>query len=149
MSLHSVFRAVFALVCAAMLGLAAGAVWMVAALYAGHATSWLALPFAVVLAWTIRHWVQSPGRYAAVLAALAALLAALYVNVLMASALIVSDLGVRAGIIVAPVAVQHVLWPATLLAIELHPWLAQRAARAAILDEVKRLARQHTVRDAR
>ena len=68
---------------------------------------------------------------------------------LMASALIVSDLGVRAGIIVAPVAVQHVLWPAALLAIELHPWLAQRAARAAILDEVKRLARQHTVRDAR
>lgn len=93
MSVHSVFRAVFALVCAAMLGLAAGAVWMVAALYAGHATSWLALPFAVVLAWTIRHWVQSPGRYAAVLAALAALLAALYVNVLMAGALIAANMG--------------------------------------------------------
>ncbi|HXD36766.1 MAG TPA: hypothetical protein VN624_08915 [Rhodanobacter sp.] len=93
MSLHSVFRAVFALVCAAMLGLAAGAVWMVAALYAGHATSWLALPFAVVLAWTIRHWVQSPGRYAAMLAAFAALLAALYVNVLMASALIAASMG--------------------------------------------------------
>jgi hypothetical protein len=94
MSLHSVFRALFALICAAMLGLAAGAVWMVAALYAGHATSWLALPFAVVLAWTIRHWVQSPGRYAAMLAALAALLAALYVNVLMASALIAANMGI-------------------------------------------------------
>lgn len=94
MSLHSVFRAVFALICAAMLGLAAGAVWTVAALYAGHATSWLALPFAVVLAWAIRHWVQSPGRYAAVLAALAALLAALYVNVLMASALIAANMGI-------------------------------------------------------
>ena len=93
MSVHSVFRAVFALVCAAMLGLAAGAVWMVAALYAGHATSWLALPFAVVLAWTIRHWVQSPGRYAAVLAAFAALLAALYVNVLMAGALVAANMG--------------------------------------------------------
>jgi len=93
MSVHSVFRAVFALVCAAMLGLAAGAVWMVAALYEGHATSWLALPFAVVLAWTIRHWVQSPGRYAAMLAALAALLAALYVNVLMAGALIAANMG--------------------------------------------------------
>jgi vitamin B12 transport system permease protein len=93
MSVHSVFRAVFALVCAAMLGLAAGAVWMVAALYAGHATSWLALPFAVVLAWTIRHWVQSPGRYAAMLAALAALLAALYVNVLMAGALVAANMG--------------------------------------------------------
>ena len=93
MSVHSVFRAVFALVCAAMLGLAAGAGWMVAALYAGHATSWLALPFAVVLAWTIRHWVQSPGRYAAVLAALAALLAALYVNVLMAGALVAANMG--------------------------------------------------------
>jgi vitamin B12 transport system permease protein len=93
MSVHSVFRAVFALVCAAMLGLAAGAVWMVAALYAGHATSWLALPFAVVLAWTIRHWVQSPGRYAAMLAALAALLAALYVNLLMAGALIAANMG--------------------------------------------------------
>lgn len=93
MSVHSVFRAVFALVCAAMLGLAAGAVWMVAALYAGHATSWLALPFAVVLAWTIRHWVQSPGRFAALLAALAALLAALYVNVLMAGALVAANMG--------------------------------------------------------
>lgn len=93
MSVHSVFRAVFALICAAMLGLAAGAVWMVAALYAGHARSWLALPFAVVLAWTIRHWVQSPGCYAAVLAALAALLAALYVNVLMAGALIAANMG--------------------------------------------------------
>jgi vitamin B12 transport system permease protein len=93
MSVHSVFRAVFALVCAAMLGLAAGAVWMVVALYAGHATSWLALPFAVVLAWTIRHWVHSPGRYAAVLAAMAALLAALYVNLLMAGALIAANMG--------------------------------------------------------
>ncbi|KQX98770.1 hypothetical protein ASD22_00125 [Rhodanobacter sp. Root480] len=93
MSVHSVFRALFALVCAAMLGLAAGAVWMVAALYAGHATSWLALPFAVVLAWTIRHWVQSPGRFAALLAALAALLAALYVNVLMAGALVAANMG--------------------------------------------------------
>jgi vitamin B12 transport system permease protein len=93
MSAHSVARAVFALVCAAMLGFAAGALWMVAALYAGHATPWLALPFAVVLAWTIRHWVHSPGGYAAALAAIAALLAALYVNLLMAGALIAANMG--------------------------------------------------------
>jgi vitamin B12 transport system permease protein len=93
MSVRSVSRAVFALLCAGMLGLAAGALWMVAALYAGHATSWLALPFAVVLAWTIRHWVHPPGRYAAVLAAVAALLAALYVNLLMAGALIAANMG--------------------------------------------------------
>jgi vitamin B12 transport system permease protein len=51
------------------------------------------LPFAVVLAWTIRHWVQSPGRFAAVLAALAAQLAALYVNLLMAGALVAANMG--------------------------------------------------------
>jgi vitamin B12 transport system permease protein len=93
MSVHSISRAVFAVLCAAMLGLAAGAVWMVAALYARHPTPWLALPVAVVLAWTIRHWVQSPGRFAALLAATAALLAALYVHLLMAAALIAGNMG--------------------------------------------------------
>lgn len=93
MTVHSVARAVFAIVCAAMLGLAAGALWMVAALYTGHSRPWLALPFAVVLAWTIRHWVQSPGRYAATLSAMATLLAALYVNLLIAGAMIAGNMG--------------------------------------------------------
>jgi vitamin B12 transport system permease protein len=93
MSVHTVTRTVFAVLCAAMLGLAAGAVWMVAALYARHPTPWLALPVAVVLAWTIRQWVQSPGRFAALLAAVAALLAALYVHLLMAGALIAANMG--------------------------------------------------------
>ena len=93
MTLHSVSRAVFAIVCAAMLGLAAGALWMVAALYARHPVPWLALLVAAALAWTIRHWVQSPGRYAAALAAMATLLAALYVNLLMSGALIAANMG--------------------------------------------------------
>lgn len=93
MSVHSAFRSIFAVVCAAMLGLAAGAVWMVAALYMRHPAPWLALPFGVVLAWAIRHWVQPPGRWAAALAALATMLAALYLSVLMAGVLIASNLG--------------------------------------------------------
>ena len=93
MSAHSISRAVFAILCAAMLGLAAGALWMVAALHAGHSRPWLALPFAAVLAWAIRHWVQPPGRCAAALAAMAILLAALYVNLLMAGALIAASMG--------------------------------------------------------
>lgn len=75
----------FALFCAAMMGLAVGATWMVAAMYLRLPAPWLALAAGVVLAWAIRHWVRRPGAGAAVLAAFATLLAALYYNVLMAA----------------------------------------------------------------
>jgi len=75
----------FALLGAALLGLAAGAVWMVAALALRQSGPWLALPAGMLLAPVIRHWIYRPGIGAAGLAAAATLLAALYFNVLMAA----------------------------------------------------------------
>lgn len=86
---------VFALFCAAMMGLAVGAVWMVATMYLRHAVPWMALPAGAVLAWATRHWIRRAGTGAAVLAAFATALAALYFNVLMAAILLAGnfDLG--------------------------------------------------------
>jgi vitamin B12 transport system permease protein len=95
MSLRSLPGAVFATFCAAMLGLAAGAVWMLAAVSFGQVMSWLALPAGGLLAVAMRHWV-CPGQRAgaAVLAAAATLLAAVYVSVLIAAARIAGSLGI-------------------------------------------------------
>lgn len=68
---------------------------------------------------------------------------------LLAGALLLAVLGSSVGVIALPPNVRSVLWPAALLVIGLHLWLAQRAARAAILYEVKRLASQYTVRGER
>ncbi|MBD8872313.1 hypothetical protein [Rhodanobacter sp. DHB23] len=86
---------VFALFCAAMMGLAVGATWMVATMYLHRAAPWLALPAGAVLAWATRHWIRRAGAGAAVLAAFATVLAALYFNVLMAAILLAGnfDLG--------------------------------------------------------
>jgi vitamin B12 transport system permease protein len=75
MSVRTLSRFVFALFCTVMLGLAAGAVWMVAALYLRHPLPWLALPLG------------------ALLAACGTLLAALYVNLLIAGVLIAGNMG--------------------------------------------------------
>lgn len=83
----------FALFCSAMMGLAIGAAWMVAAMYLHRPSPWLALPAGVVLAWTVRHWIRRPGTGAAVLAAFATLLAALYFNVLMAAIQLAGNFG--------------------------------------------------------
>jgi len=83
----------FALFCAAMMGLAVGATWMVAAMYLRQAAPWLALVAGVVLAWAIRHWIRRPGAGAAGLAAFATLLAALYFNVLMAAIQLAGNFG--------------------------------------------------------
>ena len=50
MSVRNVLLFVFALFSAAMLGLAAGAVWMVVTLYLRHPLPWLALPIGALLA---------------------------------------------------------------------------------------------------
>jgi hypothetical protein len=84
---------VFALFCAAMMGLAVGATWMVAAMYLRQPAPWLALAAGVVLAWAIRHWVRRPGAGAAALAAFATVLAALYFNVLMAAIKLAGNFG--------------------------------------------------------
>jgi vitamin B12 transport system permease protein len=93
MSLRTVSLSVFVLFSAAMLGLAAGAVWMVAALYLRHPLPWLALPIGALLAWTIRAGVRPAGTVAAWLAAGATLLAAFYVNMLVAGVLIAGNMG--------------------------------------------------------
>lgn len=82
---------VFGLFCAAMMGLAVGAAWMVAAMYVQRPAPWLALPAGVLLAWAIRHWIRRPGTGAAAMAAFATALAALYFNVLMAALLLAGN----------------------------------------------------------
>ena len=93
MSVRTLSLFVFALFSAAMLGLAAGAIWMVATLYLRHPLPWLALPIGVLLAWTIRACVRPAGTGAALLAACATALAALYVNMLIAGVLIAGNMG--------------------------------------------------------
>jgi vitamin B12 transport system permease protein len=93
MKIRAVFSFVFALVSALMLGLAAGAMWMVPTLYSQHALPWFALPVGWVLGKAIRHWVRPAGNNAAVLAAFATFIAVLYVNVLMAAAGIAGLMG--------------------------------------------------------
>lgn len=83
----------FGLFCAAMMGLAVGAVWMVAAMYLHQTVPWMALPAGAVLAWATRHWIRRPGPHAAVLAAFATALAALYFKVLMAAILLAGNFG--------------------------------------------------------
>lgn len=68
-----------------MLGLAAGAAWMVAAMYLQRSPAWLAFVAAGMLGLATRHWLRRPGPGAAALAMVATLLAALYFNVLIAA----------------------------------------------------------------
>jgi vitamin B12 transport system permease protein len=95
MSVRTLAGAVFALACAIMLGLAAGAIWMVAAVSLGSVAAWLALPAAWLLAAAMRHWVCPRHRAgAALLAAAATALAATYLNVLVAAARIAGSMGI-------------------------------------------------------
>lgn len=79
---------VFALVSSLMIGLAAGALWLL--LVMAHpgplAGIWIALPAAVLLGLVIRHWVLGASAIAALLAAAAMLLAAAYMRFLLAAA---------------------------------------------------------------
>lgn len=83
----------FALLCAIMVGLAAGAVWMVAMLYLRAPPDWLALPIGAVIGWSVRAWVTPTARGAAVLAAITTLLAAGYMRCLLATANIAASMG--------------------------------------------------------
>lgn len=93
MSVRNALVFLFALFCAAMLGLAAGAVWMVLALYLHHPLPWLAVPTGALLAWTVRGCVQRAGTGAMLLAAGATALAAVYVNILIAGVRIAGNMG--------------------------------------------------------
>jgi vitamin B12 transport system permease protein len=93
MNVRAVFSLLFALLSALMLGLAAGAVWMVPTLYLRQPLPWLALLLGWLLGKAVRHWVRPAGGNAAVLAALATFTAALYVNLLTAAARIAGLMG--------------------------------------------------------
>ncbi len=140
MNVRQVMAFFFALFSAVMLGLAAGAVWMVTALYMRHPLPWLAIPMGLILAITIRNFVRSPGAGAAALAALATALAAIYVNILIAAVQIAGSMGLgilgalqTAGIgmllQLARLAVSPIDIGCGLLAMALAAWIAWRAPR--------------------
>ena len=93
MKVRVVFSLLFALASALVMGLAAGALWMVPTLYLQRALPWLALPIGWLLGKAIRHWVRPAGGNAAILAATATFTAVLYVNLLMAAARIAGLMG--------------------------------------------------------
>lgn len=93
MTARSIFSLLFALLSTTMLGLAAGALWMVVALFMRQPVPWLALPLAIALSWAIRHGVRKPGSLAALLSALATALAVAYVGMLVAAAQIAGSMG--------------------------------------------------------
>ena len=93
MSARVAFSALFALLSAVMLGLAAGAMWMVPTLYLQRPLPWLALLVGWFLGKAVRSWVRPAGPQAAVLAAIATCTAAIYVNLLTAAARIAGLMG--------------------------------------------------------
>ena len=130
----------FSLFSAAMLGLAGGAVWMVAAMYLRHPAPWLAVPIGALLAWTLRTCVRPASRSTALMAAAATLLATFYVNMLITSVLIAGnmDMGLVEAIRTAGMGM---LWQLTRMALSpvdfayaalgmlLAAWLAWRKPR--------------------
>lgn len=141
MSLRQILVFAFGMFSAAMLGLAAGAVWMVGALYMRHPLPWLVLPIGALLAIAIRNFVRAPGAGAAALSALATGLAAIYVNILIAGVQLAGSMGM--GIVSAlQTAGIGMLWQLARLAIApvdiawavasmlLAAWLAWRVPRA-------------------
>jgi hypothetical protein len=93
MNVRVAFSSLFALISALMLGMAAGAVWMVPTLYLQRPLPWAVILIGWLLGKAVRGWVRPAGRHAAVLAALATLIAALYVNLLTAAARIAGLMG--------------------------------------------------------
>lgn len=86
--------ALFAAFSAGMLGLAAGAVWMLPTMALQRPLPALALVAGALLALAVRSWIRPTGRFAAVLAAGATVLASIYVDVLTAGVRIAGSLGI-------------------------------------------------------
>ena len=130
----------FAAFSAAMLGLAAGAVWMLPTMALQRPLPALALLAGALLALAIRGWVRPAGRVSAALAAGATLLAAIYVEVLTAAARIAGSMGMGlldalrgAGLTMllslAQLAVRPTDIALTLAGALLAAWIASRGAR--------------------
>ncbi|HEY4292317.1 hypothetical protein [Luteibacter sp.] len=84
----------FGVLCAAMFGLAVGAVWMLPSMMFGRALPALVLPAGWVLGMVVRRWLHFQGIAGAVLAAGATLLAAVYTACLVAAAVISGMMGI-------------------------------------------------------
>lgn len=93
MSLRQILGECFALCCALMLGLAAGAIWLVVSLLLHRPMPWLALVAGWLLAIAIRHWVHGKKWNAALLASFATLVASAYLRVLMAAVDVAAMMG--------------------------------------------------------
>jgi hypothetical protein len=93
MTVRQIIGECFALLCAAMLGLAAGAIWLLPTVFLHRPLPWLAIPAGWLLAAAVRQWVQGRGWRAALLAALATAVACFYVRVLISAVNISAMLG--------------------------------------------------------
>jgi hypothetical protein len=93
MTLRQIVGDCFALLCAVMLGLAAGAIWLLPTLFLRHPMPWLAIPVGWLLAAAIRQWVHGPGWRAALLAGLATAVASVYIHVLISAVNISAMMG--------------------------------------------------------
>jgi vitamin B12 transport system permease protein len=87
----------FGMLCAAMFGLAAGAVWMLPSMMFGRALPALVLPAGWVLGVVVRRWLRFQGPSGALLAAGATLLAAAYTAALVSAATISGMMGIGFG----------------------------------------------------
>lgn len=136
---HAAGNLLFILLCAVMVGLAAGAVWMVVALYLRGPQDWLVLPAGAVIGWATRAWIAPTARGAAALAAITTLLAAGYMRCLLATANIAASMGTgfadalhRAGpAMLLDLARLSMDWSASLLYLlgaALAAWVAWRGA---------------------
>jgi len=93
--LHRVFSLLLSLISAAMLGLAAGALWMLPVAFLRLPPAWFAVPVGALLGLAIARWVSPRSRLAPPLAAAATLLAAVYVGMLIAAVRVAGALGLE------------------------------------------------------
>lgn len=95
--LRAIGSLLLALFSTLVIGLAVGAAWMVLALYLRDVSAWMALPLGIVLGWVTRAWVTPQRRQAVPLAAVAMVLATIYMRLLFAAAQIGASLGLAFG----------------------------------------------------
>jgi hypothetical protein len=93
MTVRQIVGECFALFCTVMLGLAAGAVWLVPTVFLHRPLPWLAVPAGWLLAITVRQWVHGRRWHAAVLAAFATVIASIYIHVLISAVNISAMMG--------------------------------------------------------
>lgn len=99
MTVRHILGECFALCCAIMLGLAAGAVWLLPTVYMHRPLPWLAMPAGWLLGIAIRQWVHGKPWNAALLAAFATGVACVYIRVLITTVTIaaMTDSGLLAA----------------------------------------------------